>query len=27
MSTPVDSVFWGKKKDKGMEMFNEWLLS
>jgi putative spermidine/putrescine transport system substrate-binding protein len=27
ISTPVDSVFWGKEKDKGMEMFNEWLLS
>jgi putative spermidine/putrescine transport system substrate-binding protein len=26
-TTRVDSVFWGKEKDKGMELFNDWLLA
>ncbi len=26
-TTPVDSVFWGKHKDEGMELFNDWLIS
>ena len=26
-TTAIDSVFWGKHKDEGMELFNDWLLS
>ena len=26
LSVAVDSVFWGKEKDRAMEMFNDWLL-
>jgi len=27
VSTPIDSVYWGKEKDNAMEQFNDWLLT